>query len=321
MKQVTQSYEKMVLIPGGEFQMGSNDVESEPDTPPIGWPEWEYLLMREASHDEQPVHIVNVRPFYMDIYPVTNAQYKMFIDANPEWRKDWIAKEDTLYLNRWKDNNYPILEANHPVRYINWYAAMAYAEWVGKRLPTEAEWEKAARGGLVGMQYPWGDTRDSTLANAYVYEERIGCYVVYHHGDVLVNYTKPAWLQKLKKHLKKRTNNTETTEVGSYPANGYGLYDMVGNGKQWCIDSYDVDFYSKSPQDNPLNLGTEFESYENTIDNINLILNDYKNLKAARVQRGGKPAYRIPFVRVARRRHAWPSGDYGGFRCAMSVTP
>lgn len=319
MEQQIQSYEQMVMIPGGEFQMGSNDVESEPKEPPAGWEEWEHLLMQEAFHDEQPVHTVYVCPFYMDIFPVTNAQYKIFIDANPKWQKDWVTKDDTLYLNRWNGNNYPILEANHPVRDVNWYAAMAYAEWAGKRLPTEAEWEKAARGGLVGMRYPWGNKRDSTLANSYVYEERIGCYIVYHPGDVLVDYNSPWWYQKLKKHLKKRLNKTRTTIVGSYPTNGYGLYDLVGNGKQWCIDSYDVDFYSKSPQDNPLNLGEEFESYENTIDNIDLILNDYKNLKSARVQRGGKPAYRIEYVRVARRRSAWPSGEYGGFRCAMSV--
>ena len=109
MEQVTQTYEQMVLIPGGEFEMGSNDVESEPDAPPKGWSTWEHLLMRGAFHDEQPVHTVNVSQFYMDIYPVTNAQYKMFLDANPEWRKDWIAKDDTLYLNRWNGNNYPIL--------------------------------------------------------------------------------------------------------------------------------------------------------------------------------------------------------------------
>ena len=319
MEQVTQAYEQMVLIPCGEFEMGSNDVESESDEPPMGWTMEEHLLMREAFHDEQPVHTVNVNSFYMDINPVTNSQYMMFLDANPQWQKDRIAKDATLYLNRWKGNNYPILESNHPVRYVNWYAAMAYAEWVDKRLPTEAEWEKAARGGLVGMQYPWGDTRDSTLANSYVYEERIGCYIVYHHGDIHVNYTTPAWLQKLKKYLKKRISKTKSTEVGSYLANGYGLYDLVGNGKQWCIDSYDANFYSKSSKDNPLNLGAEFESYENTIDNIDLILNDYKNLKTARVQRGGKPVYRIPFVRVARRMKGYPSGDYGGFRCALSA--
>ncbi len=171
MEQVTQTYKQMVLIPGGEFEMGSNDVESEPDEPPMGWTMDEHLLMREAFYDEQPVHTVYVRPFYMDIYPVTNAQYQMFIDANPEWRKNPISTsrtENTLYLEDWKGNHFPRHLADHPVKWVNWYAAMAYAEWVDKRLPTEAEWEKAARGGLVGRQYPWGNTRDSTLANSYV---------------------------------------------------------------------------------------------------------------------------------------------------------
>ena len=317
-EQITRSDGRMVLIPGGEFDMGSNDVESEPDEPPMGWTIDDFWLTREAFHDEQPVHTVSVCPFYMDIYPVTNVQYKMFLDANPEWRKDWIAKDNTLYLNNWNGNNYPILEASHPVRSVNWYAAMAYAEWTGKRLPTEAEWEKAARGGLIDMQYPWGNMRDSTLANSYIFEERLGCYIVYHAGDTHVNYTTPAWLQKLTRHLKKRISKTQTTDVGSYPANGYGLYDMVGNVSEWCIDSYDIDFYSKSPRDNPLNLGEEFESYENTLDNIDLILNDYKNVKSSRVKRGGRGG-RSPYVRVARRTRGWPSGDYGGFRCAMSV--
>ncbi len=94
---------------------------------------------------------------------------------------------------------------------------------------------------------------------------------------------------------------------------------MVGNVSEWCIDSYDYDFYSKSPRDNPLNLGEEFKCSENTIDNIDLLINDYRNLKTDRVQCGGKPAYRIPFVRVARRMKEYPSANYGGFRCALSA--
>lgn len=322
MKQQIQSYEQMVLIPGGEFQMGSNDWESEPKEPPAGWPEWEHLLMREAFHDEQPIHTAYVRPFYMGAHPVTNAQYKMFIDTNPQWRKDQVEKDRgySIYLRNWKGNDYPITEAYHPVAFVNWYAAMAYAEWRGVRLPSEAEWEKAARGGLVGMRYPWGNNRDSTFANSYVYDEHIGAYIVYHPGDIHVNYHSPRWFQKLKKHLKNRLSNTNTTSVGSYPANEYGLYDMVSNVSEWCLDSYGIDFYSKSPENNPLNLGEEFEGHENTIGNIDLILNNYKNIKTTRVKRGGKTAHRIPYVTVARRDSGYPSGDYSGFRCAMSIT-
>lgn len=320
-EQISSLDGRMVLIPGGEFEMGSNDAESEPDEPPIGWTLDDFLLTRMADHDEQPVHRVSVSPFYMDIYPVTNVQYKKFLDANRLWQKGWRTEDSySLYLRNWEGNNYPILQAYHPVEYVDWYAAMAYAEWVGKRLPTEAEWEKAARGGLAGMQYPWGNTRDSTLANSYIFEERLECYIVYHAGDTYVNYTTPTWFQKLTRHLKKRLSNTATTNVGSYPANGYGLYDMVGNVSEWCIDSYDTDFYSKSPRDSPLNLGEGFKSYENKFDNIDIILNDYKNVKTSRVKRGGRWG-RHPYVRVARRDRGWPSGDYSGFRCAMSVTP
>ena len=311
---------KMVLIPDGEFEMGSNDVESEPDEPPIGWTREEFLLTRMAAYDEQPVHRVSVSSFYMDIYPVTNIQYKKFLDANPLWQKEW--KTERFYLRDWEGGNYPSSKAYHPIE-VDWYAAMAYAEWAGRRLPTEAEWEKAARGGLVGMQYPWGNTRDSRLANSYVFEERLGCYIVYHDGDTHVNYTTPVWLQKLRKKMKNRTRNTRTTAVGSYPPNGYGLYDIVGNIGEWCIDSYDADFYSKSPHKDPLNLGEELQCYENTLDNIDLILNDYKTIQTPRVRRGGRMVgvSSWPFVRVARRDRGWPSGDYSGFRCATSIMP
>ena len=189
----------MVLIPAGEFEMGSHT----------------------GKNNERPVHTVYLDAFYMDIYEVTNAQYKAFIDANPEWQKDNIAPEyhDGVYLRLWDGNTYPEGKANHPVIYVSWYAAMAYAEWAGKRLPTEAEWEKAARGGLVGKSYPSGDTLDTSLAN----------------------YTR---------------NFNAPIAVGQYPPNGYGLYDMAGNVSEWCLDEYDPNFYTTAPRENPISKGT-----------------------------------------------------------------
>ena len=127
---------KMVPILAGEFKMGSDD--------------------RDAHPDERPVHIVYLDAFYIDIHEVTNAQYKKFIDANPEWSKKRKASYHYgygNYLAHWDGDNYLNGHDNYPVVYVSWYAAMAYAEWAGKRLPTEAEWEKAARGGLAGQKF------------------------------------------------------------------------------------------------------------------------------------------------------------------------
>ena len=191
----------MILIPAGEFQMGGGD--------------------RDAPSNEKPIHTVYLDDFYIDKYPVTNAQYKRFIDANPQWRKNRIPRKyhNGSYLKHWRGNNYPNGKTNHPIVHVSWYAAMAYAQWIGKRLPTEAEWEKAARGGLVSQIYPWGDLIDSSKAN----------------------YNR---------------NVRRTTSVGDYPANNYGLYDMAGNVWEWCLDRYNEDFYAKSPCHNPLAGGT-----------------------------------------------------------------
>ena len=215
----------MVLIPAGEFQMGSNDPESLPR--------------------EQPIHTVHVDAFYMDTHEVTNLDYKRFVLANPQWQKSRIPRSlhNGSYLRDWSGNNYPAGKANHPVTYVSWYAAVAYSKWAGKRLPTEAEWEKAARGGLIGKKYPWGNTISSARAN---------------YGR----------------------NVDDTRAVGSYAANGYGLYDMVGNVWERCLDAYDGDFYFSSPSRNPL-------SDVNTIANLDLILNDYTNVNTSRVLRGG----------------------------------
>ena len=187
----------MVLIPAGEFQMGG------------------------AYSEERPVHTVKLDAFYIDKYEVTNAQYKKFLEANPQWRKDQIDRKyhNMQYLQDWDENDYPSGKGDYPVAYVSWYAAKAYAEWAGKRLPTEAEWEKAARGGLVGKRYPRGNRITHDDAN---YGGTVG---------------KDFW--------------NGTSPVASFLPNGYGLYDMAGNILEWCADWYDSEYYARSPKENP----------------------------------------------------------------------
>ena len=252
----------MVTIPAGEFEMGSNDAE--------------------AHNNEQPVRTVYVDAFYMDETEVTNVQYKEFLLENPHWQKGRVAAKfaDADYLDLWNGNNYPNGKGNHPVSYVSWYAAMAYAEWADKRLPTEAEWEYAARGGLKGKKYPNGNTITPRDAN---------------YGE----------------------NVKDTTPVEKYPKNGYKLFDMAGNVWEWCLDAYDAEFYFTFPRDgvarNPLS----------GANSVEWLIDNFTNVNASRVLRGGSWTTPVQFVRVAFRYAFTPTSSFYnvGFRCAKDVTP
>ena len=135
--------EEMVFIPAGEFQMGSDDIE--------------------AQEDEQPIHVVFLDAYLMDIYPVTNSDFRDFMDANPKWRKADINGEhisiefqDGSYLRDWEDGTFPDGKANHPVTQVSWYAAMAYSQWVGKRLPDRSGVGKSSTWWYRGQEIPLG---------------------------------------------------------------------------------------------------------------------------------------------------------------------
>ena len=259
--------QQMVLIPAGTFQMGTNDEDSR--------------------EDEHPVRTVYVDAFYMDTTEVTNAQFKAFVDANPAWQKDRIAARFAnhgRYLQDWTGNNYPEGRGNAPVDTVSWYAAMAYAEWVGKRLPTEAEWEYAARGGWVGKKYPNGDTMTPKDA----------------------------------RYLKRFA-----TRVARYAVNGYGLYDMAGNVREWCLDAYNEDFYDTFPKDgiadNPLSGSNDMA----LLLTVEWLLKNWRTATGKRVLRGGSHLNDPESLRVAARFKAWGkwSHESFGFRCVRSVSP
>ena len=223
----------MVLIPAGEFQMGRLDVDP-----------------RFTQHR---VHTVYTDAFYMDVHEVTNTAYKAFVDANPQWRKECLCQSYCQgYLTHWNGNDYPEGLEDHPVVFVNWHAAMAYAEWMGKRLPTEAEWEKAARGGLEGHKYSWGDTEPNGTQCNFADKNSNNKHSNMNTDDE--NRYGAAMLFLPNKHSNMNADDgyQYTAPVGSYPPNGYGLYDMTGNVWEWCLDAFDYQINYNAPRRNPI---------------------------------------------------------------------
>jgi formylglycine-generating enzyme len=181
----------LVQIPAGEFSMGSE----------AGFPA------------ERPVHRTAVESYWISKYLITNTQYEQFVRSTGH--RVPFLDDPRAAIDNWdaQQRMYPEGHARHPVVLVSWHDAVAYCAWAGGRLPTEAGWERAARGGLEGKLYPWGNEIDPSRAN---YDNRNG-----------------------------------TTVVGSYAPNDYGLYDVAGNVWEWVADWYDPKYYQSSPPTNP----------------------------------------------------------------------
>lgn len=308
----------MVLIPGGNFDMGADN--------------------KQADADEYPKHKVQVSPFYMDITEVTNAQFAKFVAATgyittAEKKPDWEELKKTLPAGTpqpadsllqaaslvfkaangpvdlndysqwwswikgadWKHPQGPGSNLkgkdNYPVVHVSWDDAQAYCKWSGKRLPTEAEWEFAARGGLLNNIYPWGNEH--------------------------INSGKPkanSWEGKFPWLNEKKDGYVTAAPVKDYAPNGYGLYDMAGNVWEWCIDRYHSEYYKQIAAATAINPQGPDVSYD-----------PQEPASEKRVLRGGSflcnDAYCSGY-RVARRMKS--SRDTGlehtGFRCVKSAT-
>ena len=227
-----------VQLPGGEFRMGT-------DGP------WAY-----PGDGEGPVHLVVLAPFLIDATTVTNDDFAAFVDATGhvtdaekyEWSFVFAGLlpddfEDTrsvaqaqwwrqVYGASWRHPEGPQSEVvgrgDHPVVHVSWDDARAYAAWAGKRLPTEAEWEYAARGGLESKLFPWGndlEPEDGHRMNVW-------------HGTFPTENTM-------------NDGYFGTAPVRSFPPNDFGLYETTGNVWEWCADWYDAGYYRVSPQENP----------------------------------------------------------------------
>lgn len=182
----------MVVIKGGDFLRGS----------------------RDGNRDEMPQHKIQLRSFALDIHPVTNEQFGRFLEAmggeKDAQNNDIIRLKESRIKRTGGRLSVESGYSKHPVVGVSWYGAVAYAKWIGKRLPTEAEWEIAAKGGEEVSRYPTGPEIEKHQANFF---------------------------------------SSDTTPVMSYPSNRVGLYDMAGNVYEWCQDWYGYNYYDLSAQE------------------------------------------------------------------------
>jgi formylglycine-generating enzyme required for sulfatase activity len=242
-------FPNMALIPSGCFNMGD--------------------AFNEGSSSELPVHNVCITSsFYMDVHEVTNGSYAACVSGG-----GCTAPGNSSSITRGSYYGNPTYN-NFPVIYVNWNQATAYCAWAGKRLPTEAEWERSARGGLSGKRFPWGDTVSCANANYYAYPTGYSYDVNPTDGWCI----------------------GDTSLVGSYAANGYGLYDMAGNVYEWTNDWHSSTYYSSSPSNDPPGPSSG----------------------TSRVLRGGLWGDYTYYLRVANRIYYTPTamGSGVGFRCA-----
>ena len=308
----------MVLVPGGTFSMGGvNPIQLQNGGP-------------DEMNDARPIHTVYVDPFFMDETEVTNAQFAEFVKATgyitlaerkPTREEFPTAPEENLVagsvvfippsrktdLNNhyqwwsyvtganWKhpNGNAPISDKDldMPVVHIAWEDAAAYAKWAGKRLPTEAEWEFAARGGLTGCVYSWGNTfkpKGLHMANTF-------------QGDFPSNNIGEDGYQGV-------------APVKKFMANGYGLYDMAGNVWEWCSDWYSSDYYVSLSENqvtkNPQGPSSSMDPSEPGVPK--------------KVQRGGSflctDQYCTRYMVGTRGKGDWRSpASHLGFRCVRDV--
>ncbi|MBI5919944.1 MAG: formylglycine-generating enzyme family protein [Nitrosomonadales bacterium] len=243
--------DQTVLITAGEFQMGTD--------------------LERADAQNHPQHGVQLGAYEIDKYPVTNAQYAKFVAAT--------GHRPPLH---WKDGKIPLHELKHPVTLVSWFDAAAYAKWANKRLPTEAEWEKAARGSDA-RRWPWGNTMEPTRLNTY-----------YNVGS--------------------------TTDVTRYPegASPYGVMDMAGNVNEWTADDFKPYDGSKAPEDlfqgKVARAASDQDKALKVVD-LMPVGGRYKVLRGGSWK--GDPFSTATF----HRNYAWPNyaSDFFGFRCVRDV--
>lgn len=252
----------MVLVPGSDFLMGSKKGQGD--------------------KDENPQHKVHLDAYFVDIHEVTNAKYHQF------WLADGGEKSKhtpASYGSSYKIGDWPDVattKPNYPVVGVTWYDASAYAKWAGKRLPTEAEWEKAARGTETRI-WPWGNDFQAEIPVPGNADQNPVTKIHSNQRDGSDGY-----------------DNT-TAPVANYPtgASLYGVYDMAGNVWEWVADWYSGDYYASSPAENPKG----------------------PDAGKMKVVKGGSWNHREHNQRCANRYYCYPDswGNTLGFRCAKDV--